>query len=125
MMKLKFAAAFMTKTRDEWAEIFRGTDACAAPILNAEEAAAHPHNQAREVYGPTPGSSGKFEVNPAPKLSRTPGHKPRPRPKPAQNTKEVLAELGLDQAKIEELFKTGQVADGSAPRGQFDRNAKL
>ena len=37
MMIKKCQAIFLTKTRDEWAEIFRGSDACFAPVLNAEE----------------------------------------------------------------------------------------
>jgi len=62
------------RTRDEWADIFYGTDACCVPVLNIEEAAAHPHNVARGSFAPTPGREGKFEPAPAPKLSRTPGH---------------------------------------------------
>merc|ERR1719487_721295 len=46
VMKLKIAGTVRSKTRDEWAELFRGTDACAAPVLNADEAAQHPHNKA-------------------------------------------------------------------------------
>merc|ERR1719214_431893 len=122
ILQNKIAAAFLTKTRDEWSEIFRGSDACCAPVLNAEEAAVHPHNVARNVYGATPESPGKFEPNPAPKLSRTPGHNPRPMPKPAGNTKEVLKELGLDDSKIAALFQAGAVGDTDTPRGQFDRN---
>merc|ERR1712070_784320 len=33
-MKARFASIFMTKTRDEWAAIFEGTDACCVPVLN-------------------------------------------------------------------------------------------
>ena len=45
--KARFASIFLTKTRDEWADIFYGTDACCVPVLNLEEAAVHPHNVAR------------------------------------------------------------------------------
>lgn len=41
-MKARFASIFLTKTRDEWAKIFEGTDACCVPVLNADEAAKHP-----------------------------------------------------------------------------------
>ena len=41
---------FLTKTRDEWCEIFAGTDACFAPVLSMTEAAGHPHAQARNSY---------------------------------------------------------------------------
>lgn len=41
-------AAFITKARDEWAEIFEGSDACVSPVLSLREAAEHPHNIARQ-----------------------------------------------------------------------------
>ena len=49
-MKERFAAVFRTKTRDEWAAIFDGTDACAAPVLSPWEAHEHPHNAARSTF---------------------------------------------------------------------------
>ncbi|MDX1497332.1 MAG: CaiB/BaiF CoA-transferase family protein, partial [Salinisphaeraceae bacterium] len=48
--KEKLAALFKQKTRDEWCEIFEGTDVCFAPVLSIEEAPAHPHNKARESF---------------------------------------------------------------------------
>lgn len=41
-MKKRFEGIFATKTRDEWEEIFKGKDACVAPVLSAVEAAQHP-----------------------------------------------------------------------------------
>ena len=38
---------FAAKTRDDWAAIFDGLDACVTPVLDYEEAAAHPQNIAR------------------------------------------------------------------------------
>jgi alpha-methylacyl-CoA racemase len=43
----KLEALFKTKTRDDWAEIFDGTDACTSPVLDYVEAANHPQNRAR------------------------------------------------------------------------------
>lgn len=40
-------ATFAAKTRDEWAAIFDGLDACVTPVLDYEEAVAHPQNVAR------------------------------------------------------------------------------
>ncbi|MBS0642295.1 MAG: CoA transferase, partial [Proteobacteria bacterium] len=37
-LKQTFADIFKTKTRDEWCEIFAGTDACFAPVLSLAEA---------------------------------------------------------------------------------------
>ena len=41
------AARFATRTRDEWAAQFEGTDACVSPVLTLAEAEAHAHNRAR------------------------------------------------------------------------------
>lgn len=46
----RFAAAFATRTRDEWAALAEQCDACVAPVLDFAEAAAHPHNQANGWY---------------------------------------------------------------------------
>ncbi|RCW83459.1 CaiB/BaiF CoA transferase family protein [Paracoccus lutimaris] len=60
------AAHFRTRSRDDWARLLEGSDACAAPVLSIDEAPAHAHNRARWVHG----DNGP---NPAPLLSRTPG----------------------------------------------------
>mmetsp|Transcript_80544 Transcript_80544/g.226571 ORF Transcript_80544/g.226571 Transcript_80544/m.226571 type:complete len:408 (-) Transcript_80544:91-1314(-) len=114
-MKVRFASIFQTKTRDEWADIFYGTDACAVPVLNAHEAATHPHSVARGSFAPTPGGGGAlFEPAPAPKLSRTPGHAPRPRPTPGADTAKVLAEYGFSPEEVAALIRGGAVAEASA-----------
>ena len=38
------------KTRDEWADIFDGSDACVAPVLNLSEAPEHHHMKARNSF---------------------------------------------------------------------------
>jgi len=40
-------ALFATRDRDEWAELFDGTDACVSPVLDYTEALHHPQNAAR------------------------------------------------------------------------------
>ncbi len=49
-IRADFAAVFRTKSRDAWAAIFDGTDACVAPVLDLEEAPRHPHNAARATF---------------------------------------------------------------------------
>eukprot|EP00929_Paragymnodinium_shiwhaense_P014051 TRINITY_DN121924_c0_g1_i1.p1 TRINITY_DN121924_c0_g1~~TRINITY_DN121924_c0_g1_i1.p1 ORF type:complete len:423 (-),score=65.06 TRINITY_DN121924_c0_g1_i1:87-1289(-) len=110
-MKPKFAEVFLTKTRDEWAEIFYGQDACCAPVLNWQEAARHPHNVARGTFAPTPGSEGLVEPSPAPKLSRTPGNAPRPCPVPGGDTRHVLREYGFGDEEVSKLLSSGAVAE--------------
>ena len=40
---------FKTKTRDEWAALFDGSDACVSPVLDYVEAGAHPQMAARSA----------------------------------------------------------------------------
>lgn len=51
------SAAFMLKTRDEWARILEGADACISPVLSLEEALANEQTVARgmvEQHGGKP-----------------------------------------------------------------------
>lgn len=67
-VKARFAEVFATKSRDEWAAIFDGTDACVTPVLSFGEAAEHPHLAAR---GTVVSPGGVRQVAPAPRFSRT------------------------------------------------------
>ncbi|CAJ0933695.1 unnamed protein product, partial [Mesorhabditis belari] len=56
---------FKGKTRDEWTEIFKGKDACVAPVLDIHEAGDFPHNKMRETFTK---DGTKWIPNPAPRL---------------------------------------------------------
>lgn len=66
----KLETAFAARPRDHWTTVFEGTDACVTPVLSFAEAAAHPHNQARETLATV---DGVIQPGPAPRLSATPG----------------------------------------------------
>jgi alpha-methylacyl-CoA racemase len=88
-LRARFAEVIAGKPRDEWAEIFAGTDACVSPVLSFGEVAAHPHMAARESVisvGAVP------QAAPAPRFSRTPAAKPAPPPPPGADTEAVLAD---------------------------------
>ena len=106
-MKERFAATFRTKTRDEWAAVFDGTDACASPVLSPWEAHEHPHNQARGTFVEV---DGLVQPGPAPRFSRTPSEISRP-PSPAgADTEEGLAAWGVDTERIAALREAGAVS---------------
>lgn len=65
-----FATRFAEKSRDDWATLLEGTDACAAPVLSLEEAPGHPHMQARGAFTAI---AGLTQPAAAPRLSATPG----------------------------------------------------
>ena len=69
-LRERFAAIFRTKSRDEWAGVFAGTEACVSPVLALDELERHPHLQARESLLRI---GGALQPAPAPRFSRTPG----------------------------------------------------
>ena len=62
-----------SRTREDWARIAHGTDACAEVVLTMEEAAEHPQLAARATIIGVPGHDGDLQAAPAPRFSRTPG----------------------------------------------------
>ena len=105
-MKERFATVFATKTRDEWASVFEGTDACAAPVLSLAEAPHHPHNVHRQTFTEV---AGVVQPSPAPRFSRTPGSIRRPPPNPGQHADEALADWGVDDGEVRELRESGAI----------------
>jgi alpha-methylacyl-CoA racemase len=103
-LKARLAEVIRRRTRDEWAAIFEGTDACVAPVLSMSEAPRHPHNSARGSFVEIAGVS---QAAPAPRFSRTVSSLPHA-PRPAgSDTLEVLREAGYDDAAIEALRRSG------------------
>ncbi|MEZ0350312.1 CaiB/BaiF CoA transferase family protein [Mycobacterium sp. pR1184] len=64
-----FARRFASRTRDEWTEVFAGTDACVTPVLTWNEAATNEHLKARSTLIT---AHGVEQAAPAPRFSRTP-----------------------------------------------------
>lgn len=106
VLRRAFAAAFASKSRDEWEEVFAGTDACVAPVLSMAEAAAHPHAVAREAFVEV---GGVVQPAPAPRFGRTPAATPAAPPRPGADTDAVLHGLGLTDDEIAGLRAGGVV----------------
>ena len=105
-MKHAFAQIFLTRTRDEWAEVFEGTEACATPVLGLGEASSHPHNAARESFVEV---GGTLQPAPAPRFEGTPAGTPSPAPEPGENTDEALTAWGLEPTEIASLRDSGAI----------------
>ena len=116
-LKKKFVEVFASKTRDEWTEIFKDTDACCTPILEPEEAPLHPHNVSNKSFLRAP--DGSYEPGPAPKLSRTPGvDQVLAAPRLGQHTVDILKEMGFPGETIQKFIDSQVVL-------QRQTNAKL
>ncbi|UWP89222.1 CaiB/BaiF CoA transferase family protein [Aliiroseovarius crassostreae] len=87
-LRAAFAAKFREKSRDEWAALLEGTDACAAPVLSMAEAPAYPHNKARGTFDQI---SGIAQPAAAPQLLATPGNAKPGEEKTPQSVEGVLA----------------------------------
>ena len=68
-MEAELAAVFATRPRDEWAEIFAGTDACVTPVLSLHEAIDHRQATERSSFTVRHGIA---QAAPAPRFSATP-----------------------------------------------------
>ncbi len=79
-LTLVLQEAFATRTREEWATVFDGTDACVTPVLDYREAAEHPHLKAR---GSVTRVDGRLGSGPTPRFASAGARVPasaQPRP---------------------------------------------
>ncbi|KAL5286482.1 AMACR family protein [Megaselia abdita] len=101
---------FLTKTQKEWSEIFEPTDACVYPVVEWENAFEHEHNRARSLFKKN--KDGIFEVQPAPRLSRTPGSLKSPIESETDSFEvavRILKDIGINDKDVEKLIEEGVV----------------
>lgn len=103
-LRMRFAAVFATRTRDEWVAAMAGRDACFAPVLDIDEAREHPQMRSRGVFT---GFDDVVHPAPAPRFSATPGSLRRPAPMPGQHGAEVLEAWGVNPGPIDGLTAAG------------------
>lgn len=94
-----FEGVFAARTRDHWAEVFSGTDACVTPVLSLEEATKDPHAVERDAF--------EFKTHmPAPSAApRMSGVHPRTHAE--RFVSDTLVALGLDVELAGELERAG------------------
>ena len=105
-LRRRLAVAFAARTRDEWAAVFEGLDACVSPVLSLSEAAQHPHLAAR---GTVVERDGVPQPAAAPRFSRTPSA-PGAGPRPAgADTRAALSDWGLGEDELKRLEADGAI----------------
>jgi alpha-methylacyl-CoA racemase len=92
-LKRELTGIFKRRTRDEWCELFAGSDVCVTPVLTLAEAAQHPHNRARQNFIDV---GGILQNAPAPRFSRSVPAHPKPPPKTGSDASAILADWGID-----------------------------
>lgn len=95
-LRARFAAVLATRTRDEWAAHFEGTDACVTPVLTFAEAPLHPHHALRGTFTTV---GGRIQPSPAPRFSRTPLADPTPPAEPGGDLEDVLRDWGVSNPR--------------------------
>jgi alpha-methylacyl-CoA racemase len=96
----RFEHAFAGRSRDEWCDLFAGTDACFAPVLSLAEAPTHPHVDSRGTFVSV---DGVLQPAPAPRFSRTPSQITMPPNAPETQLTEVLRDWGLTDTEIDKI----------------------
>jgi alpha-methylacyl-CoA racemase len=82
-------AVLATKTRAEWSSLLDGRETCVEPVLAVDEVLVNPQVRARQATV----DAGSVAQRPAPGYG--------------EHSQEVLAQLGYDEAKFEELLREG------------------
>ncbi len=106
VLRERLAAAFASRTRDAWAQVFAGTDACVFAVLSLTEAPVHPHAAARGAFVEI---DGVVQPAPAPRFSRSAAGHPAAPPRPGADTDGVLASLGMTEDEVADLRARGVI----------------
>jgi crotonobetainyl-CoA:carnitine CoA-transferase CaiB-like acyl-CoA transferase len=91
---------FANKSQAYWSDLFAQVDCCVTPVLDVDEALAHPHFVAR---GMSVGALGARQYAPPIKLSDWQFNVERCAPSPGEHSAEILREVGLNEREIAEL----------------------
>jgi alpha-methylacyl-CoA racemase len=99
---------FASRTRNDWADQLKDSDACCEPVLSLEEAAASPLVEARNMI--TRSSDGSRYLASPIKLSDSPTADDVPAPALGEHTSEILKRLGLSDDDLASLVKQGVIS---------------
>jgi alpha-methylacyl-CoA racemase len=104
ILRERFTAAFLSRTRDEWCAVFDGSDACVAPVLTFSEAPLHAQHVARKSFVEV---AGVVQPAPAPRFSATPSSIQRVAPQRGEQGLSALKDWGFDNTTIQRLRERG------------------
>lgn len=102
---------FATKGRDEWMEVFEGTDSCVAPINGFEEMVNDPQLRHRHMFVDSPlGESEAWRhLGIVPRLKDAPGGLSRRAPGLGEHNVEVYSAIGLGPDQLASLSEDGVI----------------
>ncbi len=99
------SAIFRARTRDEWLEFLKDSDACCEPVLNLAEAVESPLAKARKMVSRS--SDGMSTIACPLKLSDSPLPDELPAPDLGRDNEEILGSLGFSSDDLASLAQKG------------------
>lgn len=99
----QISSVFSRRSRDEWTEIFDGTDACVTPVLTLGEVESHAHNRDRGALRESPSGSAPSI---APRFERIDADEPIGSLDP-ETSIGLLGAMGLEGVVIDDLLDDG------------------
>jgi alpha-methylacyl-CoA racemase len=106
VLRDELARLFVTKPRDHWVAQFGDVDACVSPVLTFAEAPLHAQARARNAFVDV---DGVVQPAPAPRFAATPSPVPGPASSPGQDSRNILADWGVDAETIARAQANGLV----------------
>ena len=103
-LRAEVAAVFVTRPRDDWANLFAAVDCCVTPILTPEEALENEQIAARGMVFQ---EDGLAQFAPPLKMSEFEFSIYQSAPAAGQHTAAILAAAGYSSAEIEHLAASG------------------
>ena len=109
-LSARLAQVVALKTADEWVKVLEAADVPVDLCLTPAEAASLPQIVAREDVKEIGGE--KFALFPVHANGKRGGSLRRAVPKAGEHTREILVEIGMDDAEIAEVLKSGAMRAG-------------
>jgi crotonobetainyl-CoA:carnitine CoA-transferase CaiB-like acyl-CoA transferase len=103
---------FLTKTRDEWFDLLLKADTAVGKVYSIDEIPSDPQVLHREmvVEVEDPAKGKVRQVGIGIKLSETPGKIKKLPPRPGEDTRAIMNEIGYSEEEIERLYREKVVA---------------
>jgi crotonobetainyl-CoA:carnitine CoA-transferase CaiB-like acyl-CoA transferase len=111
-IRMVFKTAFLTKTRDEWFDLLLKADTAVGKVYSIDEVATDPQVLHREmvVEVEDPSKGRVRQVGIGIKLSETPGKIRKLPPRPGEDTRAIMNEIGYSEEEIERLYRNKVIA---------------
>jgi formyl-CoA transferase len=108
------------RTQAENVAYFEQAEVTIGPIYDISQIVEDPHVIAREILADYPDSDmGSFPMHHVvPRLLGTPGSMRAPAPRLGEHNRELLGEIGVDEAAYSRLLAAGAVCEGGSPNRQ-------